>query len=120
MPLRLAGQKLLVHVFNFEIRQVAVLQDVYKRQVDPSIDESLIKYVEDRMGHDRRYGIDPAKIKNELGWYPETTFEVGLEPTINWYLEPEDWMNNVTSGDYQKYYAEMYKTQQTGMQKRCS
>ena len=49
------------------------------------------------------------KIKNELGWYPETTFEVGIEKTINWYLEHEDWMKNVTSGDYQKYYAEMYK-----------
>ena len=55
------------------------------------------------------YGIDPEKIKNELGWYPETTFEVGIEKTINWYLEHEDWMKNVTSGDYQKYYAEMYK-----------
>ena len=54
-------------------------------------------------------GIDPEKIKNELGWYPETTFEVGIEKTINWYLEHEDWMKNVTSGDYQKYYAEMYK-----------
>ena len=84
---------------------IGILHD----KVDPSIDESLIKYVEDRMGHDRRYGIDPEKIKNELGWYPETTFEVGIEKTINWYLEHEDWMKNVTSGDYQKYYAEMYK-----------
>ena len=83
--------------------------EILHDKVDPSIDESLIKYVEDRMGHDRRYGIDPEKIKNELGWYPETTFEVGIEKTINWYLEHEDWMKNVTSGDYQKYYAEMYK-----------
>jgi dTDP-glucose 4,6-dehydratase len=54
------------------------------------------------MGHDRRYGIDPEKIKNELGWYPETTFEVGIEKTINWYLEHVDWMKNVTSGDSPK------------------
>lgn len=77
--------------------------------VDESIDETLIQYVEDRMGHDRRYGIDPEKIKNELGWYPETTFEVGIEKTIRWYLDHTDWMHNVTSGEYQQYYAEMYK-----------
>lgn len=77
--------------------------------VDPAIDETLIKYVEDRKGHDRRYGIDPEKIKNELGWYPETTFEVGIEKTIRWYLANEAWMKNVTSGEYQKYYEEMYK-----------
>ena len=77
--------------------------------VDPAIDETLIKYVEDRKGHDRRYGIDPEKIKNELGWYPETTFEVGIEKTIRWYLANEAWMKNVTSGEYQKYYEEMYR-----------
>ena len=77
--------------------------------VDPAIDETLIKYVADRKGHDRRYGIDPEKIKNELGWYPETTFEVGIEKTIRWYLANEAWMNNVTSGEYQKYYEEMYR-----------
>ncbi|MBD5102925.1 MAG: dTDP-glucose 4,6-dehydratase [Subdoligranulum sp.] len=77
--------------------------------VDPAIDETLIKYVEDRKGHDRRYGIDPEKIKNELGWYPETTFEVGIEKTIRWYLANEAWMKNVTSGEYQKYYEEMYQ-----------
>ncbi len=77
--------------------------------VDPSIDETLIQYVEDRKGHDRRYGIDPEKIKSELGWYPETTFEVGIEKTIRWYLDNEAWLENVTSGEYQKYYEEMYK-----------
>ncbi len=65
--------------------------------------------MEDRKGHDRRYGIDPEKIKNELGWYPETAFEVGIEKTIRWYLANEAWMNGVTSGAYQKYYEEMYK-----------
>ncbi|MBP8854956.1 MAG: GDP-mannose 4,6-dehydratase, partial [Oscillospiraceae bacterium] len=83
---------------------IALLHD----KVDASIDETLIRYVEDRKGHDRRYGIDPEKIKNELGWYPETTFEVGIEKTIEWYLENEAWMNHVTSGDYQTYYSDMY------------
>lgn len=76
---------------------------------DPEINEGLIKHVEDRLGHDRRYGIDPSKIKADLGWYPETTFEVGIVKTIDWYLENEAWMSRVTSGEYQKYYEEMYK-----------
>ena len=77
--------------------------------VDKEVTENLIKYVEDRKGHDRRYGIAPDKIKADLGWYPETTFEVGIEKTIKWYLDNKEWMNNVTSGDYQKYYEKMYK-----------
>lgn len=78
-------------------------------KLDPTIDETLIKYVEDRKGHDRRYGIDPQKIKDELGWYPETTFEVGIEKTIDWYLANTEWMDRVTSGAYLDYYREMYK-----------
>lgn len=77
--------------------------------VDKEITEALIKYVEDRKGHDKRYGIDPVKIKDELGWYPETTFEVGIKKTIQWNLDNKDWMNNVTSGQYQKYYDKMYE-----------
>ncbi|MDB1944581.1 dTDP-glucose 4,6-dehydratase [Clostridium tertium] len=77
--------------------------------VDSKVTENLKKFVEDRKGHDRRYGIDPSKIKEELGWYPETTFEVGIVKTINWYLDNKEWMDNVTSGDYQKYYENMYK-----------
>ena len=77
--------------------------------VDKAVTENLIKYVEDRKGHDRRYGIDPTKIKEELGWYPETTFEVGIKKTIQWYLDNQEWMKNVTSGAYQNYYNEMYK-----------
>ena len=77
--------------------------------VDKEVTENLIKYVEDRKGHDRRYGIAPDKIKADLGWYPETTFEVGIEKTIKWYLDHKEWMENVTSGDYQKYYEKMYK-----------
>ncbi|MBD7910211.1 dTDP-glucose 4,6-dehydratase [Clostridium cibarium] len=77
--------------------------------VDKEVTENLMKFVEDRKGHDRRYGIAPDKIKADLGWYPETTFEVGIEKTIKWYLDNKEWMNNVTSGDYQKYYSKMYK-----------
>ncbi|MCR3759856.1 dTDP-glucose 4,6-dehydratase [Clostridium felsineum] len=76
--------------------------------VDSTVDESLIKYVEDRKGHDRRYGIDPTRIKDELDWYPETKFEIGIVKTIKWYLENKQWMENVTSGTYQEYYKKMY------------
>jgi len=76
--------------------------------VDPSIDESLIRHVTDRKGHDRRYGIDPCKIKKELGWEPETMFAEGIRKTIDWYLENRQWMEHVTSGSYQNYYQEMY------------
>ena len=72
------------------------------------VSEDLITYVEDRKGHDRRYAIAPDKIKSEIGWYPETKFEDGIKLTIKWFFEHEDWMERVTSGDYQKYYEEMY------------
>lgn len=71
--------------------------------------KDLIKYVEDRKGHDKRYAIDPTKIKNDLDWYPETCFADGIKKTIKWYIENREWMRNVTSGEYQKYYSEMYK-----------
>lgn len=90
-----------LHIVNIIIKYL-------HENVDKSISKKLIKYVEDRKGHDRRYGIDAAKIKNELGWYPETTFEVGIEKTIKWYLDNIFWMDNITSGDYQKYYNGMY------------
>lgn len=76
--------------------------------IDSSVTENLIKYVQDRKGHDRRYGIDPTKIREELGWKPETSFEVGIKKTIQWYLDNKAWMENVTSGEYQKYYSKMY------------
>ena len=72
------------------------------------INEDLITYVADRLGHDQRYGIDPTKIKNELGWYPETMFADGIVKTIEWNLANQGWIAEVTSGDYQKYYEEMY------------
>ena len=73
------------------------------------VSKDLISYVADRKGHDRRYAIAPDKIKKEIGWYPETMFKEGIKKTIAWYFEHEDWMERVTSGDYQKYYNEMYK-----------
>ncbi|KAA6301842.1 MAG: 6-dehydratase 2 [Candidatus Ordinivivax streblomastigis] len=72
------------------------------------LNDHLITYVTDRLGHDQRYAIDPAKITSELGWYPETKFEDGIVKTIRWYLENQDWVEEVTSGDYQKYYQQMY------------
>ncbi len=71
--------------------------------------EKLITYVTDRAGHDHRYAIDANKIKNELGWEPSVTFEIGLEKTVDWYLSNQDWLNSVTSGDYKKYYDSMYE-----------
>ena len=67
-----------------------------------------ITLVTDRAGHDLRYAIDSTKLQRELGWEPSLQFEEGIEKTVKWYLENEEWLNNVTSGDYQKYYETMY------------
>lgn len=72
------------------------------------INEELITFVKDRLGHDQRYAIDPTKISQELGWTPETTFEVGIVKTIRWYLENQQWVEDITGGDYMKYYDRMY------------
>ncbi len=72
-------------------------------------DDDLITYVTDRAGHDLRYAIDSTKLQRELGWEPSLQFEEGIEKTVRWYLENQAWLDNVTSGDYQKYYEEMYK-----------
>lgn len=72
------------------------------------INDNLITFVKDRLGHDQRYGIDPSKIKADLGWYPETTFEVGIVKTIRWNLEHHDWIKAVSGDDYQQYYEKMY------------
>ena len=98
---------------NIEI--VKTIIDVLKDELDDSdtrkahLSYDLIKYVEDRKGHDRRYAIAPDKIKSEIGWEPETMFKEGIRKTIKWYFEHMDWMANVTSGDYEKYYEKMYK-----------
>ena len=70
--------------------------------------DKLITYVTDRAGHDLRYAIDSSKLKNELGWEPSLQFEEGIEKTVAWYLENQEWLDNVTSGDYQAYYQKMY------------
>jgi dTDP-glucose 4,6-dehydratase len=82
--------------------------DYVQKNVDSSVSEALIKHVVDRKGHDRRYGIDPKKIKDELGWEPETRFEDGIKLTIEWYLKNRLWMEHITSGSYQNYYESMY------------
>lgn len=88
---------------------VKTILSYIKEHIDPEVGEHLLKHVTDRKGHDRRYGIAPDKIKEDLGWYPETTFEVGIQKTIQWYLEHQDWMKHVTSGQYQQYYEKMYQ-----------
>lgn len=85
-----------------------IISQLHDRLQDEEINESLIHHVTDRLGHDRRYGIDPTKIKNDLGWYPETPFEKGIVLTIDWYLNHEEWMDHITSDNYQNYYASMY------------
>lgn len=82
-------------------------RSILKGKVE-DIDESLISYVADRPGHDMRYAIDPHKIATELGWWPETPFTEGIEKTVRWYLDNQDWVESVVSGDYQKYYEEQY------------
>ena len=72
--------------------------------------DSLITYVTDRAGHDLRYAIDSTKLKNELGWEPSLQFEEGIEKTVKWYLDNQEWMDNITSGEYEDYYEMMYKS----------
>lgn len=86
-----------------------IIEECASAMGDDKINEALISYVEDRKGHDRRYGIAPDKIREDLGWFPETAFEVGIVKTIEWYLANPDWVKNVTSGAYQDYYNEMYR-----------
>lgn len=97
------------HNERTNIQIVDTVIEYLNHNVDNNITEALKTYVEDRKGHDRRYGIDPTKIKEELGWYPETTFEVGIVKTIQWYLDNKKWMDNITSGDYKNYYKKMYE-----------
>jgi dTDP-glucose 4,6-dehydratase len=74
----------------------------------PGDSKKLITYVKDRAGHDLRYAIDSSKLQTELGWTPSLQFEEGLEKTVDWYLQNSEWLNNVTSGDYKKYYEKQY------------
>ena len=88
-----------------ERHNIDVVKTILKELNKP---ESLITYVKDRKGHDLRYAIDPTKIETELGWKPKYNFESGIKETIQWYMDHQEWMDDVTSGDYMKYYEEMY------------
>lgn len=89
-----------------ERHNIEVVKTILKELDKP---ETLITYVTDRKGHDLRYAIDPTKIETELGWKPKYNFETGIKETIKWYMDNQEWMDNVTSGDYLKYYEKMYK-----------
>ena len=93
------------------IELIKVLIKVVDKHLERPVGNSdnLITYVKDRAGHDLRYAIDATKIKSELGWEPSLQFEEGIEKTVKWYLDNQEWLDNVTSGDYQRYYDEMYK-----------
>jgi dTDP-glucose 4,6-dehydratase len=99
--------KILIDTIKDLIKKNPKYQSVLKTDLS-NISYDLIQYVEDRKGHDKRYAVDPTKIKNELGWYSETNFEEGIVKTIKWYLENQDWVENVVSGDYQEYYERIY------------
>lgn len=88
-----------------EMRNIDIVRLICKKLGKP---ESLITYVTDRKGHDMRYAIDPTKIHSELGWLPETSFDEGIEKTINWYLNNREWWENIISGEYRNYYEKMY------------
>lgn len=94
---------------NIDLIRV-IIKEVDKQLGRPEgTSEKLITYVTDRAGHDLRYAIDATKIKNELGWEPSLQFEEGIRKTVKWYLDNQAWIDNVTAGNYQKYYEEMYK-----------
>ena len=92
---------------NIEIVKL-IITYLQEKTKDKEINETLIKHVKDRLGHDRRYAIDPTKIKNELGWEPETKFEEGIKRTIDWYLENKEWMEKVITGEYLEFYEKNY------------
>ena len=108
--------KLTIKTIHDMMAEDKELRKILKKQVKDTdgeiaidwINDSLITFVKDRLGHDQRYAIDPTKIKNDLGWYPETMFAEGIVKTIKWNLDNQEWVKEVTSGDYQKYYEQMY------------
>jgi dTDP-glucose 4,6-dehydratase len=92
---------------NIEIVKL-IITYLQEKTKDKEINEGLIKHVKDRLGHDRRYAIDPTKIKDELGWEPETRFEDGIKKTIDWYLDNQEWMKKVITGEYMEFYEKNY------------
>lgn len=93
---------------NIDLIKLLCEQMDLKLSREKGSSEKLITYVKDRPGHDKRYAIDATKLERELGWRPSVTFEQGLAKTIDWYLDNEEWMNHITSGDYQSYYEKQY------------
>lgn len=88
-----------------EKRNIDVVKTILRIMNKP---ESLITYVKDRAGHDLRYAIDPTKIHNELGWLPQTSFDDGIEKTVQWYMDNKEWWEDIINGEYQNYYEKMY------------
>ena len=101
--------KVVIKTVDKALGRVKLEPSANGEAVETYPDMDLITYVTDRLGHDARYAIDSRKLKNELGWEPSLQFEEGITKTVHWYLDNQEWMDNVTSGDYQKYYDSMYK-----------
>jgi len=99
--------KLLIDTMKQLLTSEPAYQSALKTDL-ATINYDLITFVRDRLGHDKRYAIDPSKMQQELGWSPETSFEQGILKTVKWYLEHQSWVDAVTSGDYQHYYDKMY------------
>ena len=99
--------KLVIDILKEEITKNDEYKKILKTDIS-NINYDLITYAQDRLGHDIRYAINQSKIVKDLGWNPETDFETGIRKTIKWYLENQEWVNEVVSGDYQKYYERMY------------
>ena len=95
--------------YGFFAGKISSVKKYMKENEVVRIDIDLITYVTDRAGHDLRYAIDSSKLQKELGWEPSLQFEEGIEKTVKWYLENEAWMDNITSGEYEKYYESQYK-----------
>jgi dTDP-glucose 4,6-dehydratase len=94
---------------NIEVVKILChMLDAKNPRLDGKSYTDQITFVEDRLGHDQRYAIDASKIARDLGWKPQETFESGIEKTVNWYLEHQDWVNNVTSGDYRHWVSKHY------------
>lgn len=115
--------RLTIRTIHDMMEKDKALRSILKKQVRDAatgdidiswINDDLITFVADRLGHDQRYAIDPTKINKELGWQPETRFVDGIVKTIRWNLEHQDWIEEVTSGDYQKYYDKMYGDERHG------
>lgn len=115
--------RLTIRTIHDMMEKDKALRSILKKQVRDTatgdidiswINDDLITFVADRLGHDQRYAIDPTKINKELGWQPETRFADGIVKTIRWNLEHQDWIEEVTSGDYQKYYDKMYGDERHG------